>query len=552
MPASRALIPWCILTLIAFTSTIAAQDTDGDGISDTLERKLATDPAFAETLEVVAEGKTYEPTPQRPARYDITRVRFGNVAKGRWLWAIEFAEPYTFENASAILYVDADNDRSTGRSGLGCEFMYGHRGGRPWCVPYAADGSRGDGPQQRLGLENGVLYICADIDLRQEGGRSKFRLWVLSEQSEPHEGRDSLRAVTVEGPGESDRERMVTLADQTKSENSAFTQSMDLFWQIHADPRNVVLNSFKDCQADGFVYYHTEYRWPAMRRIAHEAKLTVRAPKAGRFHLAAVVYDYYGRECFEMEVDGKRVGRFIADADNRRHRLFFTPEPCQLKGGEIIVLRAASSTGACVVEDLVLLADRPPVLEPCLEIRNLEVGYDWAAERMRATWLTTLPAKCTLHYDGGKVEEQEAVQNHRVYLPAFDKGTRHRCSVETGKLRSSAVEFVAGEPGPPRGAVVRDRVPLSILTGKGEYPRGFPLRAGIPFPMGALGSSDRLRLVRPNGVEYPAQAKTLSRWPDGSVKVALLHTAVPLEPGCSTCSASASPLPGRERRWPRR
>ena len=527
MPAFRSPLPWCSLALMTIASAVAAQDTDGDGLSDTLERQLATNPAFAEVLEVVAKGKTYDPTPQRPARYDITRVRFGNVAKGRWLWAIEFAEPYTFDNASAILYVDADNDPATGRGGLGCEVMYGHRAGRPWCVPYAADGSRGDESQQRLGLENGVLYICADIDLKQEGGRSKFRLWILSEQSEPHESRDSLRAVAVEGPGDSNRARMVTLADQTKDENFAVTQNMDLLWKIHTDQRNVILNSFKDCQAEGFVYYHSEYRWPAMRRIAHEATLTVRVPRAGRFHLGAIVYDYYGRECFEMEVDGKRVGRFIADADNRRHRLFFTPEPCQLKGGESIVLRAASDSGSCVVEDIVLLAEKPPVLAPRLEIRNLEVGYDRAAERMRATWLTTLPAKCTLHYDGGGLEEEEAVQNHRSYLPALEKGKTYSCSVDAGEAKSKPVQFIAGEPEAPRGTVARAQVKLSILVPVGKDGYGWPLTAGVPFPQGALGSTDNLRLLTPDGDEWAVQAKSLVHWPDGSVKVALLDTIGP-------------------------
>jgi len=64
-------------------------------------------------------GKTYTPTAKRPARYDIKAVRFGNVAKGRWLWAIEFAAPYSFDNASSILYVDADDNPKTGRRRIG-------------------------------------------------------------------------------------------------------------------------------------------------------------------------------------------------------------------------------------------------------------------------------------------------------------------------------------------------------------------------------------------------------------------------------------------------
>ena len=499
------------------------QDTDGDGLSDALERKLATNPEFREVLEVVVEGAKYQPTPQRPARYDIVRVRFGNVAKGRWLWAIEFAEPYTFDNASVILYVDADNNPATGRERLGCEVMYSHSAGRPWIVAFAADGSKADAPAPRVGLENGVLYICGDTELNQEAGRSKFRLWILSEQREPHEGRDSLRSTTVVGSDDSDRPKPITLADQAGNERFVVTQDMPLLWRIHSDKRHVVLNAFKDCQADGFVYNHSEYRWPSMRKQSWEGTLEARAPKAGRFHLAAVVYDGPGRECYEMSLDGKAVGRFVADADNKRQRLFFLPGPIAVAKGQSIVLRAGGG-GSCIVEDIILLADKPPILKPKLEARHLEVGYDWPRRVMRATWITTLPAQCVLRYDGGRVEEEEAVQNHRVYLPGLAAGKAYTCFVTAGEMRSREVKFVAGEPKPAKGSVAREQVKLSVLFSSGRGHTDWPITAGVPFPKGALGSVDHLRLLTPDGHEWPVQAKPIVRWPDRSVKVALLDT----------------------------
>ncbi len=51
-----------------------------------------------------------------------------------------------------------------------------------------------------------------------------------------------------------------------------------------------------------------------------------------------------------------------------------------------------------------------------------------------------------------------------------------------------------------------------------------PIRSGIPFPRGVLGSSDNLRLLAPDGSEMCVQAKTLARWPDNSVKAVLLNT----------------------------
>lgn len=316
------------------------------------------------------------------------------------------------------------------------------------------------------------------------------------------------------------------VAAQTGNENFAATQSMDLLWKIHADPRNVLLNAFRNCQADGFIYYESEYRRPAMHKSAENGTLTVRVPKAGRFCLGAVIYDDRGRECFEMEVDGQRLGGFVAEADNRRQRLFFTPEPIQFRDGQTIVLRAGGS-GACVVEDIVLLADKPPVVTPTLEIRDLQIGYDWTAGRMRATWLTTLPTRCTLSCQGQEITESMAVQNHRLYLPQLQEAKRYTCSISAGELESQTVEFTSGPGAASEGPAKRGRLTLSVLGRDKTTPADYPLTAGIPFPPGVLGGSRNMRLLLANGDEWPSQARMLARWPDGSVKAALVDTPLP-------------------------
>jgi hypothetical protein len=51
-----------------------------------------------------------------------------------------------------------------------------------------------------------------------------------------------------------------------------------------------------------------------------------------------------------------------------------------------------------------------------------------------------------------------------------------------------------------------------------------PIRTGVPFPIGALKQSTNLRVEAADGSsEVPAQVDTLSSWPDGSVKSALVQ-----------------------------
>ncbi|MGC9316998.1 MAG: hypothetical protein ACP5KN_03050 [Armatimonadota bacterium] len=519
----RAII--AIMAALLAVVPIAAQDTDGDGLSDDLEEQLLTDPEFAEPLEVVLEDGTYEPTAQRPAHFDVTRVRFGNVARGRWLWAIEFAQPYTFDNTTLILYVDADNDPETGRPGMGCETTYGHRTGRPTQMLYVPDGGE-QFPPPRVALEDGVLYICADLALNQRDGRSVFRMNVLSEQAEPHESRDSTGWHQVSGPGDSDRERVKTLADLETGEGFEVTQDMGLLWEIHADERNAIINAFRDCEGDGYEYYHSEYRWPAMRRTGGQGTLVATVPAAGRYHLGAVVYDSPGREVYEMSVGEEVVGSFIAEADNRRQRLLFTPQPLRFDGGETITLRSAGD-GPAIVEDIVLLAERPPKLSPPRELSNLEVTWDWDRGCMRATWITTWPVACMLRVAGREIVEDEPLQNHRVHLPDLEAGREYELTVDAAEAGEHAVEFVAGEPEVAESPVARESIGLTLLNDGRELPAGYPLTGGIPFPEGVLGSVDDLRLLDADGAELPLQARALSRWRDGSIRVALLDTALP-------------------------
>ncbi len=511
-----------MLALIAIPC--AAQDTDGDGLSDALEKQLLTDPAFPETLEVIVEDAAGDVTQEGDERFDLTRVRFGNVARGRWLWAIEFAQPHTFDNTSLILYVDADNDPQTGRAGMGCETTYGHSGGAPSQMFYLGEDRRADFPLHRVALQDGVLFICADLPLNQLDGSSVFRQMILCEQRNPHESRDSVGWTNVSGPGDSDRERVRSLADITQGEGFEVTQDMALLWRINGDERNVIINSFQDCEAEGFTYNHSEYRWPAMRRTSGEGSLSARAT-AGRRHLGAVVYDQPGREVYQFEVDGEPVGTFIADEGNKRQRLFFMSRPMRFTGNETITLRAAGA-GPCVVEDIVLLAERPELLVPAKRLGQLEVGWDWDREAMRATWITTWPVACTLTGAGEEIVEEQPLQNHRVYLPGLEAGRNYTLTVDAADAGKHTARFTAGEPEVAPCAAARERVLLSVLNDGRELPAGYPLTVGIPFAQGALDSTDHLRLLA-GGEELPLQAKPMVRWPDGSVKAALLDTAAP-------------------------
>ncbi len=189
-----------------------AADTDGDGIPDGVEAKLGMDPAFKDALRLIhddgAKGVTdgdcgNELVPGG----DFTRIYFCPVARMRYLWKIEFAAELTWPPASydaLILYVDADNNRDTGRRdkewARGTDMML-----RP---VQGAQMFEWPGVVKAASCADGnALYMVADIGLNQKGGQSAYRITFLFQDTrEGHEqNRDSMSWVDVRAAGASDR-----------------------------------------------------------------------------------------------------------------------------------------------------------------------------------------------------------------------------------------------------------------------------------------------------------------------------------------------------------
>ena len=322
------------------------------------------------------------------------------------------------------------------------------------------------------------------------------------------------------------------------------TQSMEQLWELHADRSSVFLNAFEDCENEGFPYYDSEYRWPAACRSTVPGRLWARVPQGGDFYLGAVIYDGPGAEHYVIGVNEEAIGRFSAEEDNNRQKLYFWPEPLRLSEGDTVQLLASQASEGrtsefpwvtdYIVEDLVLLADAPSILRPPREIRHFEFGYDRHLRQMRATWVTTWPTVCRLTCGGEVVEESGPLQNHRLYLPELSPGQEYEAVVTTTapdgtELTSPTVTFTAEEPAAPQGTVTREQIELAVLTGGRDCPPSCPLTAGMPFGEGELGSTDNLRVVDDGGGELSLQAKPLSWWPDGSIKVALIDCMAPAE-----------------------
>ena len=167
-----------LLAFFCFAPVVAAaQDSDNDGISDSLEATLGMRPRHVDVFELIHDDTSKDQGDESIGSEidladDFTRIGFCPAARNRYVWKIEFAKPWQARSGVAtILYVDADNNRTTGRRdkpfAQGVDMMLRPGGAQMFQWParvvatFASDGN--------------VLYLVADIDLHQENGKSAYR-----------------------------------------------------------------------------------------------------------------------------------------------------------------------------------------------------------------------------------------------------------------------------------------------------------------------------------------------------------------------------------------
>ncbi|MCX7826916.1 MAG: hypothetical protein N2689_15365, partial [Verrucomicrobiae bacterium] len=513
------------LTLCFWAATTAlAQDADKDGIPDETEIVLGSDPGAADTFTTIwARPATVKPGAD-PAR-TFRSVAVANAGGNRFLWRIEFLAPYPQTNSSLLLYLDADDNKNTGRQpDHGCEFMLHWGGGFGGVSAFTPDGKTRPTAPPRVAAVGNNVYFSYDVDLAQRDGASVFRLNVLSEAVNPHRGVQGSGYFEAKGPPISNRPRAKLDSDLTGSVGVEQTWGLDRINALVEDPKNFPI-WIRDCKLDGFRFDRSEYRADNALRTSGKGTITATVPPgaSGRFHVGFIFYDSAGREVIAINVNGQRRGVAVADFNDNNQHLFFLTEPVELKPGDTIQLCALGAEGNYKTEDLVLLRDKPAARPPLYEFREV------AATENRLTWITSWAAQCTVEYGRGQtITEPIAVQNHRVVLPDVKPGqrVRYRITAKTRDGRDVATDWreftwrPASEPKTKLSGRVTLRVepPASV----GDKLRDWPVTSGVPFPKGALGGARNVRLLNANGAVVPLQAAVTGRWQDGSVKWLLL------------------------------
>jgi hypothetical protein len=294
---------------------------------------------------------------------------------------------------------------------------------------------------------------------------------------------------------------------------------------------------------DGFVNdTFTEYVNPSIYRPASVCNAGIvshlqdvyQLGKTGGFYFGFTMYTTTGcEEPVEVWVGHTQVARaYNPDPDNRVH-LFVVPRKIRFQGGELKRLITAATNGPYRIENLVLLPQRPTptkrelkVLSPHVDVRRTEDGLT-----AYVTWINNRPASGQVRWGGQKLTRTFALKtplaNHEAVLESLQPGRTFRYEVElvdrTGTLTTVHKGRFRTDRAAAKSRVRKARIPIELRR-PAPGPSTWPISVGVPFPEGALGDTGQISLQK-GRTAIPVQARTLTRWDDGSIRWALLDFA---------------------------
>lgn len=535
------------LSPASFAAPAAAlPDADGDGICDAHEESLGTDPRHPETLRTIVNvAPLAEAARQRKgydATKDFTKVEFCHVGGDRYLWRVTFAAPPRLEDTVLHLYVDADADAATGRKGppgaatTGTDYMLSVVGDRGTSSAFSADGRQQPGPAVRYVVAGNSVLMSADVKLARDAQGARYGLYVLCHTTTAAKQSPSMskssRKVTVAGIPLSDRPKIVRPGDHLENFRVQATFGDDLLNAVAVDKNTLVVPHDK-LHLQGFeVDLFTSNRWPHVKLTKRDGRVWTEAPRAGRFHVGFMMYDDSNDERLGFFIDGKFMGAAVARQDNNRTWLYWLAEPYAFRGRERVELRPLGGQGRFGIVNMLFLPEAPEIRTVRYAVENLvSATHVGRPGRVTVSWTTTWPCPTRFEYGRdakyGKTSTAEGnCLVHRVVLDGLDpKVEYHGRAVGTARdgspFASPDFAFRASPPSAPTTPEGVKTVPLAVRNPHPFAVRQWPISTGVPFPQGALGSADCVRLLRGDS-EEPAQVQLTARWPDGSVKWLLI------------------------------
>lgn len=254
--------------------------------------------------------------------------------------------------------------------------------------------------------------------------------------------------------------------------------------------------------------------------------------KPGKVYLAVDMNDDNDdTELLTVELNGEEIGCLVADQTHGGRMLFSLKQPITAAKGDRLTFTAKTSVSFYRVYGLVLASE--PIVPPPPQFENIEV---WCPQPGRAEicWTTTqiVPTgEIEYRVSGADKRTQRDLcrgRCHRVVLDGLSPTTTYEARIHTEHRGKPLVsELFHFKPVPKLTVPAKTepvRIKLTVPEPTKHARKTWWAVTGIPFAKGALPVQGEPAFELGG---KPIESRCLSRWPDGSVKWALVGLTTP-------------------------
>ncbi|MBC7288168.1 MAG: hypothetical protein H5T86_09030, partial [Armatimonadetes bacterium] len=455
---------------------------------------------------------------------------------------ITLANPFVADNTVFHVYVDWDNDKSTGRQDndwvRGCDLMYSTVNGSFSPRIFTHELRVDPEIPARQQIVDNEIYICDDVKPKRVGQEAEFRIYILSHMADNPGDADSTEWAIARVPVDAAR-RAPELPYPRRAGFELLPADWELVAAIWHNEQTLWLKP-SEAEIQGLRLQHDE-SVDAGPGSEGERRVTFSVPKAGRYYICC---ELYARGCqfpgVHVLANGRTVGTIAAGASMPDDMLAFSSEPVSFRKGDRLTFQVAENSGPVWIGRFMLSAVVPQM--PPLRVENIQAWHmpdepGKPAGRVLVTWRTNRIAQCSVRYsvagpeayrDEGQIEPQPAGA-HRCFFVVLPRerfrASRYELQIEASEQPadpywkgSTARARTIVEMRPPApGREMAGEVQLTVeLTDNQKMP--WPVRSGVPLPRGRLWDPSHCQLLGPDGRPLDAQFVAWSRWPDHSIK----------------------------------
>jgi len=349
----------------------------------------------------------------------------------------------------------------------------------------------------------------------------KFELWIDDRYANPP---------TSPGSGYFDYLRFIPLpagADQVRR-YAPWSGWPD---NVLAQP-NALRVSAMDCKLSGF---EPEPERGMVLAGGPNDSFSYTVQKAGTYYLAVdMLDDADGVEDLRISLNGQEVGAIVGNGAADSQMVAALDDPLTVQAGDTLTFTTRSQVGFYRVAALVF--SPTPIAPPPPAIEHLTA---WSPEPGTAhiLWTTSVAVTdATVKFAPADSDKPIAptaapealsgpARNHGVILSGLDPKRAYVAHVSAGAgdqtITAAPLTFTPA----PNGAkgFKAQTIALTVPEPTDAPRQGWLASVGVPFGQGELDTVSRLSLLTAANSPRPMQAEVFSRWPDGSVKWALVE-----------------------------